>query len=101
MTQSARRKWRAIWRAGASLARRTPGENQRDAGRRSEVVMRRTRLAAGAVAVLALAAIVEPRYHAADIARRSSRPVDFIANRGQWDRRIDFAVRHGSASATV
>ncbi|HXI29824.1 MAG TPA: hypothetical protein VNG89_15405 [Vicinamibacterales bacterium] len=62
--------------------------------------MRRTRSAASALAALALVAIVGPRPRAAS-PHPPSRPVDFIANRGQWDPRIDFAVRRGSASTTV
>src|SRR5262245_49655908 len=32
---------------------------------------------------------------------RDRRPVDFIANRGQWDRRISFIARRGSMTAVV
>src|SRR5262249_32751988 len=44
---------------------------------------------------------VQPRPHADNGTRRPLLPVEFIANQGQWDPRIDFAVRHGSTSATV
>src|SRR5262245_20921748 len=109
MTHSTHPKWPAIWTTGASLARPINGRVEwrrpsdlSDAGRRrGGVVMRRIRAAAGTIAVLALAAIVEPRYHAPRVAPASSRPIDFIANRGQWDRRIDFAAHSGSGSATV
>src|SRR5207302_10459013 len=28
-------------------------------------------------------------------------PIDFIENRGQWDRTISFAARHGPIAATI
>ena len=63
--------------------------------------MRRIRSAAYAVGVVAIVASAQPQSRAASPTRAAARPVDFIANRGQWDRRIDFAVRTGFTSATV
>ena len=62
--------------------------------------MRPIRSAACAAAALAITTL-GPRTHAASTAHSPARPIDFIANTGQWDRRIDFALRQGATSATV
>jgi len=63
--------------------------------------MRRIQSAAYAMGVVAIVASAQPHSGAASPTPEAARPVDFIANRGQWDRRIDFAVRTGSTSATI
>ena len=62
--------------------------------------MRRTARAACSLSALSLmgAIAVGPRATSTDLA---TRPIDFVANRGQWDRRIDFAGRYGSMTAVV
>jgi hypothetical protein len=69
----------------------------------------------GAIGVLAVVAVLttaridsqpfqpsdESRPHADTFQIRGSRSVDFIANHGQWDPRINFIARHGSITAAV
>src|SRR5262249_58707481 len=69
-------------------------------GTARRTLMCRCRTAACAAAVLLLG-LAGPRPRAAQIDRARPRPIDFIANDGQWDRRIDFALRQGPMSATI
>src|SRR5437762_12528865 len=68
--------------------------------------MRHTARAACLLAALSLVGAISVEPRAATSADRLAashveRPIDFIPNRGQWDRPIDFAGRYGSMTAVV
>ena len=68
--------------------------------------MRHTARAACLLAALSLVGAISVEPRAATSADRLAashveRPIDFILNRGQWDRPIDFAGRYGSMTAVV
>ena len=63
--------------------------------------MRRIASAACALAALILFAAIEPRQGELRAAEAAPFPIDFIENRGQWDRTISFAARHGPIAATI
>ena len=63
--------------------------------------MRRIPSAACALAALILFAAIEPRQGELRAAEAAPIPIDFIENRGQWDRTISFAARHGPIAATI
>src|SRR5689334_10640156 len=62
--------------------------------------MRRTARAACSLAALSLMGTISihPQANSTDAV---TRPLDFVANRGQWDRQIDFAGRYGSMTTVV
>src|SRR5690349_16837967 len=63
--------------------------------------MRRIASAACALAALVLVAAIEPRQGALRVAEATPFPIDFIQNRGQWDRAISFVARYGSVAAAI
>ena len=63
--------------------------------------MRRTSRAACSLAVLSLIGAIAVRPRAATSADPRARPIDFVANRGQWGRAIAFAGRYRSMTAVV
>jgi len=63
--------------------------------------MRGIRRAACLVVVFALSGNLSVRPRAARAAEPSARPIDFIENRGQWDRGVDFVGRSRSMTAVI
>src|SRR5438067_1417659 len=83
------------------MARDLVSSGPKHSRKRSEVLMRRIASAACAVAALILFAAIEPRQGELRAAEAAPFPIDFIENRGQWDRTISFAARHGPIAATI
>jgi hypothetical protein len=84
-----------------NVARELVGSQPNKLAKRSEVLMRRMPSAPCALAALILVAAVEPRPGELRAAEATPFPIDFIENRGQWDRAIGFVARYGPVAATI